>query len=100
MSLLIVPLEECQILNTRHSCVALTLVFGIQNIMSTKQQSQAKKMVAPNKGGEEDDNDVGVLIYRESQLMKAEAAVAAESKRKSTSSAPTQSNFNSEKIAC
>ena len=46
--------------------------------MSTKQ-SQAKKVVAPNNSGEEDD--LGALIYRESQLRKVEAAAAAESKK-------------------
>ena len=51
--------------------------------MSTKQ-SQAKKVVAPNDSGEEDD--LGALIYRESQLRKVEAAAAAESKKASTAS--------------
>ena len=51
--------------------------------MSTKQ-SQAKKVVAPNNSGEEDD--LGALIYRESQLRKVEAAAAAESKKASTAS--------------
>ena len=50
--------------------------------MSTKQ-SQAKKVVAPNAGGEE-DNDLGVLIYRESQLRNVEAAATVESKKTST----------------
>eukprot|EP00984_Skeletonema_dohrnii_P029316 scaffold19806_cov74-Skeletonema_dohrnii-CCMP3373.AAC.3 len=50
--------------------------------MSTKQR-QSKKLV-PNVSGEEDD--VGVLIYRESQLRKAEAAAAVESEKTSTAS--------------
>ena len=50
--------------------------------MSTKQR-QSKKLV-PNVSGDEDD--VGVLIYRESQLRKAEAAAAAESEKTSTAS--------------
>ena len=46
--------------------------------MST-EQSQAKKMeeAPPDDNGEYDDDDVGALIYRESQLRKAEAAAAA-----------------------
>ncbi len=58
-------------------------------IMSTKQRAQAKKMkaaaeAAPNDTTGEDDDDVGVLIYREVQLRKAESA--AESKNTSTAS--------------
>jgi hypothetical protein len=56
--------------------------------MSTKQTQAKKAAVAPNNisgGGEEDD--LGVLIYKESQLRKAEAAaIAVESKKTSTAS--------------
>ena len=51
--------------------------------MSSKQCDEAESTVtnmAANNSGEEDD--LGVLIYRESQLRKAEAAIAAESKKK------------------
>ena len=57
--------------------------------MSTRQ-SKAKNVVAPNNSEEE---DMGVLIYREIQLRKAEAAaIAAESKKKSTVSAATRTS--------
>ena len=46
-------------------------------------QSQANEVVAPN---DNEDDDIGVLIYREFQLRKAEAAAAAERKTKSTAS--------------
>jgi len=46
-------------------------------------------MVASNES-REDDDDVGALIYRESQLRKAEAAAAA-AERKKTSSASSRS---------
>ena len=62
-------------------------------MMSTKQ-SRAKKVMASNDGGE--DNDVGVfLIYRESQLRKKEAAAAA--KRKKISSASTHQRTSTRK---
>ena len=47
------------------------------------EESQAKKVVAP---GGEDDDDLGVLVYRESQLRKAEAAASAKNKETSTAS--------------
>jgi len=43
-------------------------------------------MVVPNIVSGEDAMYVGVLIYRESQLRKAEAAAAAESEKTSTAS--------------
>jgi hypothetical protein len=46
----------------------------------SSEQNTAKKVVAPKDSGGEDD-DLGILIYRESQPRKAEAA-AAESKNK------------------
>mmetsp|Transcript_14646 Transcript_14646/g.30044 ORF Transcript_14646/g.30044 Transcript_14646/m.30044 type:complete len:184 (+) Transcript_14646:162-713(+) len=52
------------------------------NMMLTIQ-SQANEVVAPN---DNEDDDIGVLIYREFQLRKAEAAAAAERKTKSTAS--------------
>ena len=62
-------------------------------MMSTKQ-SRAKKVMASNDGGE--DDDVGVfLIYRESQLRKKEAAAAA--KRKKISSASTHQRTSTRK---
>jgi len=48
-------------------------------------------MVAPSDGGEDDD-DIGALIYRESQLRKAEAAAAAAQSKK-TSSASSHNNL-------
>ena len=53
----------------------------VMNMFTT--QSQAKEVVAPN---DNEDDDIGVLIYREFQLRKAEAAAAAERKTKSTAS--------------
>jgi hypothetical protein len=44
--------------------------------MSTKSNNTSKKM-ASNESGQEEE-DFAVLIYRESKLRKAEAAVAAE----------------------
>ena len=52
--------------------------------MSTMQSHEAKRIV----GGDCDD-DVGVLVYRESQIRKAEAAAAERTKKQ-------LSNINSE----
>jgi len=54
--------------------------------MST-QQSQATEAIAPNNSGGEEEEDLGALIYRESQLRKAE--IAAEAGKRSLLSAPT-----------
>jgi hypothetical protein len=65
--------------------------------VSSKQCDEAESTVtnmAANNSGEEDD--LGVLIYRESQLRKAEAAIAAESKKK-TSSASTHHRTSTRK---
>jgi hypothetical protein len=45
---------------------------------------QAKKIIAPNDGIAAEDDDVGVLVYRESQLRKIEAAVAAAESKKTS----------------
>ena len=68
--------------------------------VSSKQCDEAESTVtnmAANNSGEEDD--LGVLIYRESQLRKAEAAIAAESKKK-TSSASTHHRTSTRKKRC
>ena len=41
--------------------------------MSTMSRAKKKAVAAPNNSGKDDD-DIGALIYRESQLRKAEAA--------------------------
>ena len=57
------------------------------------------KMVAPN-DSREDDDDVGALIYRESQLRKAEAeAVAAESKKTSSASTHHRTSLGREHLS-
>ena len=70
--------------------------------MSTKQ-SQATDVASTNNSGEEEE-DLGALIYRESQLRKAEAAaIAIESKntrtasthRRTEAAAPTENDLAS-----
>jgi hypothetical protein len=60
-------------------------VVVLHHVDEAKYIKPSKMVVAPNESGE-DDEDMGVLIYRESQLRKAEALAAAESEKKSTAS--------------
>jgi hypothetical protein len=50
--------------------------------MSTKA-SKTSKTAAPMEGEEEDEEDLGALIFPKSQLRKAEAAAAAAKRKKS-----------------
>ena len=62
--------------------------------MSTKRNSQAEmKAAAPNDAIGEDDDDIGVLIYREVQLRKAEAASTADGESKKEASTASFSAY-------
>ena len=52
-------------------------------------------MASPNDSG--DDDDVGALIYRESQLRKAEAAAAAAESKKTSSAASSRNRTSARK---
>ena len=56
-----------------------------------------EKMASTNKSIEKDGDDVAVLIYRESQLRKAEAAVAASERKMTSSAASTHNRMSSRK---
>ena len=73
--------EQLMAQNTSHR------VSKIQNIMLTESMILSSKTATSTKNVEE---DLGVLIYRESQLRKAEAAaaIAAESKKTSSCASP------------